>query len=212
MTGLAGLFLVSCSTTQSRNNDFLSSYSGLKKASSTSDEVVYKGDLSKLKNYDKIYFEEVKVYQPTDMAKKGVTQADLNRVQNTFRSSLQKQTRGTRFGVASAAGPQTLSVRAAITDIQPGDPKIFATGYVPFVGVAGSAVGAVTGRNPGAGSATVEAEIIDSVTRERFFAGIDQSAGSKLQVKDGMTRWGHIDKAVEKWSEGLREILTNAKP
>lgn len=212
ITGLAGLFLVSCSATQSRNHDFLSSYSGLKKSSSTSGKVVYKGDLSKLKNYNKIYFEEVKVYQPTEMAKKGIKQSDLNRLQNSFRSSLQAQARGTRFGVASAPGPQTLSLRAAITDIQPGDPKVFATGYVPYVGMAGSAVGAVTGRNPGAGSATVEAEIIDSVSRERFFAGIDQNAGSKLQAKEGMSRWGHIDKAVEEWSEGLREILMNAKP
>jgi len=208
ITGLAGLFLVSCSATSSRDQKFLTSYKVMKKESTFDDAVIYKGDVTKLKDYDKVFIEEVKVYPPVDMVKKEVTQAELDRLRDVFESSLRDQFQGTRFSLVSSEGKKTLSLRAAITDLHPGDPKFFITGYVPYVGTLGTVVGAMRGRNPGAGSATVETEIIDSVNREVFFAIIDRKAGSKLQPKAGMSRWGHVDAAVEHWCEELREFLT----
>jgi len=208
IAGLAGLFLVSCSATSSRDQNFLTSYEGLKQESKFSDAVTSKGDVTKLRNYDKILIEEVKVYPPLEMEKKEVTQADLDRLGSLFKSSLREQFRGTRFSVVSRPGKKTLSVRAAITNLHPGDPKFFATGYIPYVGAIGTVTGLLRGRNPGAGAATVEIEVIDSVTREVFFAGIDREAGSKLQPKAGMSRWGHVEAAVEDWGVELREFLT----
>jgi len=208
IAGLAGLFLIGCAATNSRDQKFLTSYKGLNKESTFSDAAIYKGDIAKLKDYDKVFIEEVKIYPPVEMAEKKVTQTDLDRLKSLFQSSLQDQLRGTRFSLVLSKGKKTLSLRAAITDLHPGDPKFFITGYLPYVGVIGTVAGAVRGRNPGAGSATVETEIIDSVTREVFFAVIDQKAGSKLQIKAGLSRWGHVDAAVAKWCVELREFLT----
>ncbi len=208
ITGLAGLFLVSCSATSSRDQNFLKSYKGLKQESKFSDAVTYRGDMGKLRNYDKVFIEEVKVYQPVEMEKKKVTQVELDRLRSLFQSSLQDQFQGTRFSLVSMKGKKTLALRAAITDLHPGDPKFFATGYLPYVGMLGTVAGAARGRNPGAGSATVETEVVDSVTREVFFAGIDREAGSKLQLKAGMSRWGHVDAAVKNRCVELREFLT----
>lgn len=208
ITGLAGLFLVSCAATSSRDQNFLTSYKGLKQESKFSDAVTYKGDSAKLKNYDKVFIEEVKVYPPLKMEEKKVTQAELDRLSGLFQASLREQLRGTRFSVVSSKGKKTLALRAAITDLYPGDPKFFATGYLPYVGMLGTVAGAARGRNPGAGSATVETEITDSVTREVFFAGIDREAGSKLQLKAGLSRWGHVDAAIKNRCVELREFLT----
>jgi hypothetical protein len=208
IASLAGLFLVSCSATNSRDQKFMTSYQGLKQESTFNDAVTYKGDATKLKDYDKIFIEEVKVYQPVKMDEKKVTQAELDRLKSLFMASLRDQFQGTRFALVSSKGKKTLSLRAAITDLDPGDPKFFATGYLPYVGGLGTVVGAVRGRNPGAGSATVETEVIDSVTREVFFAGIDRKAGNKLQLKAGLSRWGHVDAAVKDRCVELRKFLT----
>lgn len=205
---LAGLFLVSCAATNSRDQSFLTSYQGLKQESKFSNAVTYRGDVARLKNYDKVFIEEVKVYPPVEMEKKKVTQAELDRLKSLYQSSLQDQFRGTRFSMVSSKGKKTLSIRAAITDLYPGDPKFFITGYLPYVGALGTVTGAVSGRNPGAGSATVETEIIDSVTREVYFASMERKAGSKLQIKAGMSRWGHVDAAVKARCMELREFLT----
>lgn len=207
IAGLAGLFLVSCTATNSRDQNFLTSYKGLKQESKFSDATISRGDVTKLKNYDKVFIEEVKVYQPLKMAEKKVTQAELDRLESLFRSSLRDQIQKTRFSLVSRKGKKTLSLRVAITDLYPGDPKFFITGYVPYLGALGTVTGAVRGRNPGAGSATVETEIIDSVTREVFFAGIDREAGSKLQLKAGLSRWGHVDAAIQAWCVELQEFL-----
>jgi hypothetical protein len=208
ITALAGLFLVSCTATNSRDGNFLTSYKGLKQESKFNDAVTYRGDVAKLKDYDKVFIEEVKVYPPVRMEEKKVTQAELDRLGSLVDSTLRDQLRGTRFALVSSKGKKTLSLRAAITDLYPGDPKFFITGYLPYVGVLGSVTGAVRGRNPGAGSATVETEITESMTREVFFAGIDRKAGSKLQIRSGLSRWGHVDAAVKDRCVELREFLT----
>lgn len=203
------LMVVSCTPTTSKNQDFLSSYGNLKQASQLSDAKIYRGDMKKAKRYDSVYIEEVRVQAPENQVKKKISDTDLANLRKMLISSLEKGLTESSYKLTSTKGPKTLALRAAITDIHPGNPKLFATGYIPYVGTATTALGATTGSKFGAGSAIVEAEVIDSMSKEQFFAIIDKNVGSKLEVTAGLTRWGHIEKSFEEWAKRISKELVD---
>ena len=204
----AALLVVNCAPVQSKDRSFLTSYDGLEQASKFKDEVVFEADRSKWKNYDKLHLEEVKVFLPAKAAaKRKITEADVQRLEETFRSALAAEVQKTRFTLVSETGRRTLALRAGVVDIKAGSPTGFAVTYLPYVSLVTGAAGLATGSNLGAGSATIETEILDSVTRERLFALIDRNPGSKLQIIQGMSRWGHVETAFKEWSKALRKRL-----
>jgi hypothetical protein len=51
----------------------------------------------------------------------------------------------------------------------------------------------------------LEAEVLDSVTKKRLAAAVDQQAGKKWYTQ--LKTWSDVKSACEHWSEGLRELL-----
>lgn len=207
---LSSLFLIGCSATQSKNKSFLSSYDGFKQDSKFNNQSSYRGNLDKLPTYKSIFLEKAIVMEPENMEDLGVTAAELNKLEEAFRSALTKELKESRYTLTSKASPETLSLRAAVTEIHPGKPELFAVGYLPYVGTAITAAQLTTGANVGEGSAVIEAELLDSVTRERFFAVIDENAGNKLDVVSGLSRWGHVELAFRKWAATIREEVARS--
>lgn len=201
---------ISCaSKTSTPTRGFLHDYRGFTKESGFNDRLIYRGDVRRVAGYHSVYLEQVEVLTPTEMAKKGVTTSDLLRLQQEFRSALQEEVFESRYQLAAGRGPGVLSLRAAIVDLQPGDPAMFAASAAPYVSTATFVAGAATGAKFGKGSAKVEAEVLDSMTRERFAAVIDEKVGSKLEIVQGMSRWGHIELAMERWADRFGKFLEN---
>ena len=207
-TGCALLFLVSCSASQSKNQSFLSSYKGITQKSKTSNQTTFVGDLSKLQNYNSIYLEEVKVI-PSDLSEDTtITSAEIASLREKFRADLEKELSASRFTLTNKKSAKTLSLRAAITELQPGNPALFGAGYIPYVGTAITASSVAAGTETGAGAATIEAEVLDSNTRERFYAIVDKQAGNKLKPGSGLTRWGEAESAFRRWATTIRVAIS----
>lgn len=200
-------YMTSCSPTTSVKQDFLTSYDGMAQESKTSDSTTYTGDLTKLSKYNNVYLEKVEVRKPLKMEKNQVTDEEIAELETSLKNALIQEVGKSRFRLASGKGKKTLSMRVAVTNFIPGDPKVFAATYAPYVSTASTAVGLLTGKSPGVGTATIEAEVIDSVTRERFFSIVDRDKGNKLQLKSGMSRLGHINKSFEEWAKTLTERM-----
>lgn len=207
---LVALTHSSCQSTKSLDRSgFLSSYSGLQRDSKLNKRLVYVGDINRINHFENIYLEEVAVLRPSKMAKKKIKPEDLLRLQQELRSALHKELVKSRFKPASSPGPKTLSIRIAIVDITPGDPLIFAASNAPYAGTATTAAGIITGAKFGRGSAKIEVELLDSVTRERFYSAIDENVGTKLEIVQGLTRWGHIELAVKQWAKRFKKYMEN---
>jgi len=205
---LTALIHPSCQSNKSSSGTgFLSNYSGLQRSSKLNNKLTYTGDINKVRDFDNIYLEEVTVLKPLEMTKKKIAPEDLVRLQQKFKTALQSAVKKSHFNLVSSSGPRTLSVRMAIVDISPGDPLMFAASNAPYAGTATTVAGVVTGAKFGRGSAKVEAEIINSVTREQIYSVIDENVGSKLEIIQGMTRWGHVELAVKQWSKQFAEFL-----
>ena len=56
------------------------------------------------------------------------------------------------------------------------------------------------------GSATVEVEILDSITDVRLAAAVDQRAGTK-SLGTLLEKWGDVKKACEFWPEHAKVVL-----
>ena len=205
--------LVGCKAIKSKNENFLTNYDGFKQSSNWNDAISYRGNLGKLKDYERVYIETVKVLPPENPDKfdmtKNATVEEYGELERAFRKSLEDQL-SLELPLAYSPGPGTLSVRAAALEIQPGNPLLFATTYAPYASIASAAIGVASGSRVGAADVIVEAEVIDSVTREQFFALIDRAAGSKLRPISGLSRWGHVELAFRTWSKKFREAIQSA--
>ena len=56
------------------------------------------------------------------------------------------------------------------------------------------------------GSASIEAELVDSVTDERLAAAIDAVAGTKGLLR-AFSKWVDVQNACNNWAERLRDFL-----
>ena len=109
------------------------------------------------------------------------------------------------FMIVNQAGPNTLRLRVALTQVQSAKPVLrTVTTVVPQLRVLGSIVGLAADTATTVGSATVEMEVLDSVTNERLAAAVDDRAGTKvLFAKRAYTSWGDVDAACRYWSDRI---------
>tara|TARA_R110002096_G_scaffold67332_11_gene163413 strand:+ start:17558 stop:18211 length:654 start_codon:yes stop_codon:yes gene_type:complete len=202
---IGGAFLTSCKTVDSDQRSFLSSYDGFT-AASKGGALVYAGDRSKLKGYDKVHVSDVEVLVDVEDDNK-TSRAELNQLAVSFESIL-KEEFGQKFEITRSRGPGVLEVRAALVDVEPNSPAWFLAGYAPGVFVATSALWAATGDNPGSGVTTVQVEVLDSASKERLYAIIDEERGGKHKVRGGLSRWGQAEISFRKWSQKIVEAVS----
>jgi hypothetical protein len=202
---LLGSCLMSCETTKAPSSDahFLSSYRGFAKAGGLSNAQVYHGDSKKLASYKKVYIEPVRVIVPSD---EKTTKEEIASLKTKFESELRTEL-GQSHTVVSHPGRKTLSIRVALVEVHPGTPALFLAGYAPYAGAVSTAIGVATGTNPGSGATSVQAEVVDSWTREQFFAVIDRDQAAKWEPAQGLTRWGQAEASFRKWSSQIRKEL-----
>ncbi|MEM1294092.1 MAG: DUF3313 domain-containing protein [Verrucomicrobiota bacterium] len=204
------LGMVSCKTVTPNRTDYLSSYSKMDKQGPLSGAQVYQGDVEDLKDYDKLYIEDVRYLGSTNGSnKQDVTSAEARELTQAFRSSLQNEL-GKSLDIVNHRGKSTLSLRVAITDARASKPGVFLATYAPYVSTASAVIGVASGKSVGAGAATMQAELLDSVTRERYYSIVDEKQGGKLQPQ-GIKRMGHAKASVKKWSRRFGKLVRPRK-
>jgi hypothetical protein len=105
--------------------------------------------------------------------------------------------------LANQPGPGTLRLRAALTQAKGARVVLrTVTTVVPQLRIAGTLVGLAGDTATMVGTATVEVEILDSVTNERLAAAVDERAGTKvLFAKRAYTTWGDVEAACDYWAK-----------
>jgi hypothetical protein len=102
-----------------------------------------------------------------------------------------------------------LRLRAALTQAKGAKvPLRTMTTYVPQLNLPTMVVGLSADTAATVGSATVEVEVIDSITGERLGAVVDERAGTKSPLtKRTFQKWGDVDAAAHFWAERLAQAL-----
>jgi len=117
---------------------------------------------------------------------------------------------GARFVLAERSGPNVLRVRAALTQAKGANvPMRALSTFVPQALLVGTGVGLSLDTARTVGTATVELEVLDSVTDRRLVALVDQRAGTKSMLAPGRTfkTWGDVEAACDFWASRVAEAL-----
>lgn len=112
-----------------------------------------------------------------------------------------------RFLMAEETGPQTIELRAALTEAQGAIvPLNVVTTVVPQLRVLTTIGGLTTDTAAVVGAATVEIEARDSISQRRLAAAVDSRAGNKGIVR-AFSKWADVRDAANYWAEGVRDFL-----
>lgn len=207
-------FLASCETTQPEKRHYLSSYHGMEKQTSGlgNTAMVREGDPKRLERYERVIIEDVRVIpsKSEDPRIQKVTRAESEKLAEKFEDILEQEL-GKHYEVTRYRSYKTLTVRAALTELKPSNPALFAVNYVPYASWAATGIKLATGETIGAGSTTVEIEVLDSRSRRQLFAMVDQLKGSKYNPA-GIDRWGQTETAMRSWARRVRLGVQGKKP
>lgn len=202
---LLPLFFTACETTETTTPQHLRSSRGFQSESAAlgNKALVKQSDPKSLEKYRKVIIEDVKVAQPKGSPEvRRANRQESEELAERFEEILREELRP-HYQITNRRGRDTLAVRATLTDLQPSRPAVFVFNYLPYAAALTTGVSLATGKTPGAGSTTVEAEVVDSMSRRQVYAIVDQFKGSKFQPH-GLERWGQTEAAMRAWSRKIR--------
>lgn len=209
---LALPFLMGCASTGVQPvgySGFLTSYDELSEDDDAAD-LVYERPGLDLSAYNAIMVEPVQVVIDPERKGKGFDPDDGAALAAYFENALIDAVKD-KYAFATQPGPAVLSLRAAITEMLPGKPaRNLLTTVSPGGLVLSTLSRAATGAHLYVGRATVEAEVVDSTTEQRFIALVDREAGAKHQVGQGAKEWGHVKAMFDAWALDFRKRLDDA--
>jgi hypothetical protein len=215
----AGLLLglTACNTTrQARSvteSGFLGDYSQLKKGKGDQAKLVYIAPDVNWNKYTKMYIEPVALWKgdetnsPLGELSKENQQLLVNYFYTSLNNELQKS-----YTIVDQPGPDTLVLRAAITEAKKSGPvRNLMTTIVPFGIAANLLKTAAFGKGIGVGDVQVEGELLDGATNQRLMAAVDRRVGTKaLRTKFDGT-WGDVKLSFDYWSEKLESRLVELR-
>jgi hypothetical protein len=147
--------------------------------------------------YKRIMIDKVVFFFREDAKYKGIYPEELQELSSAFLLEMTMALRGAgAYPSAEEPAPDVLRIRFAITDVVPSKPKLnVLTAMVPG------------GRSVGVGQASLEAELLDSMTNKRIGAVIDTKVAEKSKLGEGLEKWGHAKDAFKFWAQRLRTWL-----
>lgn len=208
----AALLLPGCrSTTRAREvklSGFLKDYAQLKLNSGDGALYTYADPEVDFTKYDKIMFEPVVICAAPDSDLGKAPKKDLQALVDYMQAKTLQEV-GKSFTVVKDPGPGVMLVRSALTDVGTKHVVLATASSVTPVGIALQSIEMLAmGTTLAAGDASIEVEILDSVTRRRLAAAVDRRVGTPIPDSRAFDKWGHTKDALDYWIERLAMNLT----
>ena len=185
-----------CGASQRAYSGFLGDYSNLEPSPRIDGAKVYRAPDFDLSKYNQFIIDPIGVEFAPDASGSAVDPKVLTEMTQYFRGKLIEGL-SKNYRVVDKAGPGTMQVRIAITDLKKATPALNIHPATKLSGV-------------GLGAASVEAECVDSATGKRLIAFVHTRSGDRLAVVEGLQDWGHAKQAMDFWAEKLVERVDEA--
>jgi hypothetical protein len=201
----------SCSTTHQTSREpkpsgFLIDYSMLNNGKFGEAHKIYVKSQTNWKQYNKIMIDPIQVWASKDSDINKAPKRDVKSILSYLHSSIRHAVQQD-FEITHAPGPRVLRLKVALTDGQASRPiSDLVSNLIPF-SLALSYIKRIAGRtHTSVGLASVEAELVDSVSGERLMAAMDSRAGTKV-IRGKLDSWDDVKEAFEHWSRKLHSRL-----
>lgn len=187
---------------------FLSGYSGLVEDKELEGMRVYRNpDVNIGERYPKILIAPVQFKLDPTVEEHDMDYKDRRKISDYFHEKL---TEGLikSYEIVDEPGEGVALFRAAITDVLPN--KVYLNLHWSTMLIGGG----------GIGGASLEAELVDSVTNERLLSFVDAKKGKSpmkqpshlvRNYKSGLTKWGHTKDVLRNWAKIMVKNLDQLK-
>jgi hypothetical protein len=207
--------MVACSASRGRRrgeapeSGFLRDYSQLEKLKDWPAREAYFNPNAQWSRYDSIHLDSVTLWSDKSIDKLSAENQQM--LTDTLYTALHEEL-SQYFNISDHPGPNTIRLRAAIT--QGKGAKAVMRGLTsihPGSLLLGAAVGLSLDTANSVGTATMEAELLDSATNERLAAVVDQRAGTKvfflIAPKRTFTKWGDVKAIDDYWAKRAAIVM-----
>ncbi|MHC4548248.1 MAG: DUF3313 domain-containing protein [Planctomycetota bacterium] len=182
------LLLVACQSGPPGRSGFLRDYSKLRREGKRPNAWVWEKPGVDLRSYDRLLIDPVAV-QPLPGSDAGALgEETLGKVADAFRR-IMTETIDPYYTVVSQPGPLVLRVRLAVTDVAPAEQEVEG------------------GPDVRMGRATIEGELLDSVSGDQLAAFTEQIAGSAAGNGQVPREWRHVEGAFQEWANALLDYM-----
>ena len=180
---------------------FLSSYSDLEPDMDSQGMYVYKNpNVNIAERYSQILIAPVQFKLDSAVKADTISDEDRNKLADHFYQEL-KAGLEKKHTITDSPGEDVLLLRAAVTDILPNTVWLNIHWSTTLIG-------------GGIGGASLEAELVDSITGERMMSFVDARRGKNITQKltvpnyaKGLTKWGHTKGVLKVWADIIVENL-----
>ena len=212
LLSVAVLAQIGCAAVRGRRDaadrsGFLGDYSQLEPRQGYEVHDVYIKPDAAWKSYDSIYIGAVTLWVNDET--KALEAEERQMLTDLLYKALNDRL-SEKFKIVDQPGPHAITVRAALTQAKGAKVALRTIStIVPVMFVISTAVGLSADVTNTVGTATLEAELVDSINGERLAAVVDQRAGTKSLLAGTRTfkTWGDVEAACEFWAEGLTRTL-----
>ncbi len=200
---------------------FLTDYSKISKTKDDTGSYKYVDSTADFGKYNKLLVDRIKIFFKDDSEYKGIDPDELKALTDYFYEAINKAV-GDTYPMVKEVGPDVLRMRVAITDLVPNNTSASVTTLlVPFLWLGDASTGVAKGDAGGTaftGQATVELEVLDSVSSKQLGAHIETETGQKYNYAHGIaegvkgyihaySKWAYTKKAMDDWAQLLRKRL-----
>jgi hypothetical protein len=208
---LVAAMSTSCTSTRqmrrTTTSGFLRDYSQLRTGRNDQAQLVYIKPGVRWASYNKILIDPITVYAVPGNPLAKLPRDQLNALAGYLHATLGEQL-SQHHQLVKEAGPGVLRLRVAITEAGAGKPVMGVISSLTPPGLALSTLKTVaTGQGTGTGSARVEMELQDALTRQRLAAGVDAQAGNKRDFFGNFNKWDDAQDAFDGWAVKLNKRL-----
>ena len=202
------LTMVACAGTRGRrkapeHSGFLRDYSQLTEEKDRPAKQSYVNPKANWSDYDAIWIESISMWANEATGKLDPEEKQM--LTDYFFKALHDEL-SEHFKIADGPGAGVLQFRAALTEAKGANVPLKAiTTIVPQLKMLTTLVGVSADMVVTVGEATMEAEVLDSMTKVRLAAAVDQRAGKKWFTQ--LKTWSDVKVACEYWAKSLRELL-----
>ena len=186
------------------HSGFLRDYSQLKPHDDFPAQEIYINPNAAWNQFDAVHIESVSLWASD--ASKAPSAEDQKRLTDGLFKALHEKI-GENFKIADRPGPGVLTLRAAITEARGAKVVLnTVTTVIPQARLASTVLGVGTDTAAFVGAASAEAEITDSVTKDRLAAVVDSRAGTK-GITRMLSKWADVEAIFNYWGERSRDFL-----
>ncbi|MHC4558719.1 MAG: DUF3313 domain-containing protein [Planctomycetota bacterium] len=183
------IVLCGCGPKKPQTAGFLSSYSKLQVVSETTMRYI---DEPRLRTYSKFLVDPVVIHLHEEAKTPDADVKELKEHKEYMYWAIWNQLNGI-YSIVKEPGPGVVRVRVALTNLKKSSPLL---NIIPTTKLAGL----------GLGAASMEIEIVDSMTGRQLAAAVISQQGERLSL-DGLSEWGDAKAIMDQWAKRFGERI-----